>query len=100
MEPCVPHAKTGHEARAGGDRGGVAMMQLARTAAAHGSLGHSLAAWIVRIRERFRTFTRAIARRVGAIRPDQWFLFGFALLLLLYLAVLLVQPSSVGRGGR
>jgi hypothetical protein len=76
------------------------MMQLARTAAAHGSLGYSLAAWYVRIRERIRTFAQASARRVEAIRPDQWFLFGFAFLLLLYLAVLIIQPSSVGRGGR
>jgi hypothetical protein len=76
------------------------MMQLGRTAAAHGSLGYAFAAWFVRIRERIWTFARAIACRVEAIRPDQWFLFGFALLLLLYLAVLLIQPSSVGRGGR
>jgi hypothetical protein len=76
------------------------MMQLARTAAAHGPFGYSLVTWFVRIRERIREFIRASARRAEAIRPDQWFLFGFALLLLLYLAVLIIQPSSVGRGGR
>jgi hypothetical protein len=42
----------------------------------------------------------ALVRRLNAVSPDQWFLVGFVLLLLVFLFVLVVQPSSVGRGGR
>jgi hypothetical protein len=38
--------------------------------------------------------------RVARASPDRWFLLGFALLFLLFLIILVVQPSSVGRGGR
>jgi len=41
-----------------------------------------------------------VVRRLKAVNPDQWVLGGFVLLLLAFLVVLLVQPSSVGRGGR
>jgi hypothetical protein len=41
-----------------------------------------------------------LARRLKTTTPDEWFLVGFVLLLMLFLIVLLVQPSSVGRGGR
>jgi hypothetical protein len=41
-----------------------------------------------------------LLRRLKAMTPDQWFLVGFALLLVAFVFVLLVQPSSVGRGGR
>ena len=39
-------------------------------------------------------------RQLKATTPDQWFAIGFVLLLVVFLVVLLVQPSSVGRGGR
>ena len=41
-----------------------------------------------------------LVRRLKAVSPDQWFLVGFVLLLVAFFFVLLVQPSSVGRGGR
>jgi hypothetical protein len=39
-------------------------------------------------------------RRLKTVTPDQWFLVGFVLLLMAFLFILLIQPSSVGRGGR
>jgi hypothetical protein len=42
----------------------------------------------------------SLVQRLQATTPDQWFLVGFVLLLVAFLVVLLVQPSSVGRGGR
>jgi hypothetical protein len=41
-----------------------------------------------------------LARRLKTVSPDQWFLVGFVVLLALFLFLLIVQPSSVGRGGR
>ena len=41
-----------------------------------------------------------MARRLKTVSPDQWFLVGFVLLLVVFLFLLIVQPSSVGRGGR
>jgi hypothetical protein len=42
----------------------------------------------------------SIASRLPAMTPDRWFLAVFALVLLAFLILLMVQPSSVGRGGR
>ena len=42
----------------------------------------------------------AVARRIRLVTSPQWLLISLALLLLLFLAALLIQPSSVGRGGR
>lgn len=42
----------------------------------------------------------SLLRRLMATTPDQWFLVGFVLMLMVFLVVLLTQPSSVGRGGR
>jgi hypothetical protein len=40
------------------------------------------------------------AHRLRSLSSDHWFVVGFALLLLAFLFVLMVQPSAVGRGGR
>ena len=42
----------------------------------------------------------ALIRWVRSRAPDQWILLGFLLLVAVYLLVLLLQPSAVGRGGR
>lgn len=47
-----------------------------------------------------RVAAMALVQRLKAVSPDRWFLVGFVILLLTFLFVLLVQPSSVGRGGR
>jgi len=47
-----------------------------------------------------RTRALDVLARVRAVTPDRWFLLGMVLLLLVFLVVLIVQPSSVGRGGR
>jgi hypothetical protein len=47
-----------------------------------------------------RTTVGQLARRLGRVTPDQWFLLGFVVLFFLFLIILLVQPTSVGRGGR
>jgi hypothetical protein len=39
-------------------------------------------------------------RRRWSVTPDQWFFLGFALLILGFLMVLVLQPGAVGRGGR
>lgn len=49
---------------------------------------------------RFRNTVMAAAHRVRLMTSPQWLLVGLTLLILLFLAALLVQPSSVGRGGR
>ena len=41
-----------------------------------------------------------VLARARAVTPDRWFLLGMVILLLVFLVVLIVQPSSVGRGGR
>jgi hypothetical protein len=41
-----------------------------------------------------------LGRRARTMSPERWFLIVFALLFLAFFAVLLLQPSSVGRGGR
>ncbi|MGH7560410.1 MAG: hypothetical protein ACRENB_05250 [Gemmatimonadales bacterium] len=51
-------------------------------------------------RDRLRAMLLAGTRRIGSVRPDAWRVVALALLLLLFIVVLLVQPSSVGRGGR
>lgn len=74
---------------------------------AHGIPGASLShspSWVLgslrRVASEIRVRAGHLARRVGRIGPDQWFLVGFALLFLLFFLILLVQPSAVGRGGR
>jgi hypothetical protein len=47
-----------------------------------------------------RALVRGAGVRVASITPDRWFLFGMILLFVAFLVVLMVQPSSVGRGGR
>ena len=42
----------------------------------------------------------SLVQRLKAVSPDRWFLVGFVLLLVAFLFVLIVHPSSVGRGGR
>jgi len=47
-----------------------------------------------------RALVRGALVRIASVTPDRWFLFGMILLLMAFLVVLMVQPSSVGRGGR
>lgn len=74
------------------------------TAAHAGLQFHGWAAegggWLRRKVASTRVRAGGLMRRLKAVTPDQWFLVGFALLLVAFLFVLLVQPSSVGRGGR
>lgn len=63
--------------------------------------------WSADIREWLRATTTGarvaaapLVRGLKSVSPDRWFLVGFVILLLTFLFVLLVQPSSVGRGGR
>jgi hypothetical protein len=43
---------------------------------------------------------RHLPRRLARVSRDQWLLLGFAVMFFLFFIILLVQPSSVGRGGR
>jgi hypothetical protein len=47
-----------------------------------------------------RALVRGATRQVASLTPDRWFQFGMILLLVAFLVVLMVQPSSVGRRGR
>ena len=47
-----------------------------------------------------RALALGVLVRARAVNPDRWFLLGMVILLLVFLVVLVVQPSSVGRGGR
>jgi hypothetical protein len=76
------------------------MMHLVKIPPVHGLLGYSVVARLKRLHERFRALARATARRVTSLAPDRLFLVGFVLVLLLFFAILIIQPSSVGRGGR
>jgi hypothetical protein len=49
---------------------------------------------------RIHTAVEGLTQRLTGVSPDRWFLLGFAILFLVFFAILLVQPSSVGRGGR
>jgi hypothetical protein len=60
----------------------------------------SLRGSVKRIVVRARTAVGGLMSRLAKVSPDLWFLLGFALLFLLFLIILVVQPSSVGRGGR
>jgi hypothetical protein len=59
-----------------------------------------LGEWLRQKMAAIRVRAVSLVRRLQATTPDQWFLVGFVLLLMAFLFVLLVQPSSVGRGGR
>jgi hypothetical protein len=39
-------------------------------------------------------------RRIRGISSERWFLAGFVILFLVFFVLLIVQPTSVGRGGR
>ena len=56
--------------------------------------------YLASVLRRLRGAVIAVAHRVRLMTLPQWFLVGLTLLLLLFLAALLIQPSSVGRGGR
>jgi hypothetical protein len=56
--------------------------------------------WLRRKMAAVRFRAVSLVQRLQATTPDQWILVGFVLLLVAFLFVLLVQPSSVGRGGR
>jgi hypothetical protein len=43
---------------------------------------------------------RRLPARLARVSPDRWFLLGFVILFLVFFAILLVQPSGVGRGGK
>ena len=62
--------------------------------------GRSRLASLVGTVRRLGSIVTAVARRVRLVTSPQWLLISLALLLLLFLAALLIQPSSVGRGGR
>jgi hypothetical protein len=47
-----------------------------------------------------RAAERALWRRLRMVTREQWFLLVFALLSLAFVVALLVEPGSVGRGGR
>jgi hypothetical protein len=75
-------------------------MHLVKSPPVYAVLGYSVVARLHRVRERLRALARATTRRVTSLEPDQVFMVGFVLVLLLFLAILMIQPSSVGRGGR
>ena len=56
--------------------------------------------WLHKTTTEIRVAAISTARRLKTVSPDQWFLVGFLLLLVVFLFLLIVQPSSVGRGGR
>ena len=56
--------------------------------------------WLRKTTMDIRVAAIGMARRLKTVSPDQWFLVGFLLLLVVFLFLLIVQPSSVGRGGR
>ena len=66
----------------------------------HGDGATLLDEWRLRTVARVRTVVTRLTRRVSGVAPDKWFLVGFVMLFLLFLFVLLAQPSGVGRGGR
>jgi hypothetical protein len=41
-----------------------------------------------------------LPRRLARVSPNRWFLLAFVILFLAFFAILAIQPSSVGRGGR
>jgi hypothetical protein len=75
-------------------------MHLATSSPRHRLLADSVTARLRRGRERVHAIARATARRVTTLSSDRWFLIGLVAVLLLFLTVLMIQPSSVGRGGR
>ena len=56
--------------------------------------------YLASVLRRLRGAVMAVVHRIRLMSTPQWFLVGLTLLLLLFLAALLIQPSSVGRGGR
>ncbi|MBA3316657.1 MAG: hypothetical protein H0T50_01010 [Gemmatimonadales bacterium] len=59
--------------------------------------GHWFDTWLPRAASRPRLH---LVRRLKAVPPDRWFLIGFVLLFGVFFLVLVVQPSSVGGGGK
>jgi hypothetical protein len=59
-----------------------------------------LRGFVRRTMARVRPAVAGLMSRLSRVSPDHWFLLGFALLFFLFLIILVVQPSSVGRGGR
>ena len=57
-------------------------------------------AYLASVLRRLRGAVMAVAHRVRLMTSPQWLLVGLTVLLVLFLAALLIQPSSVGRGGR
>jgi threonine/homoserine/homoserine lactone efflux protein len=49
---------------------------------------------------RFAVLPTRLARRLTGMRTEQWLRLVLALLLIGFLVVLLIEPGSVGRGGR
>jgi len=47
----------------------------------------------------FRAWVRRVARRLGLVSPERWWLLVFAILFLAFFVTLLFQPT-IGRGGR
>lgn len=47
----------------------------------------------------FRAWVRRVARRLGLVSPERWWLLLFAILFLAFFVILLFQPT-IGRGGR
>jgi hypothetical protein len=43
---------------------------------------------------------RDAGRRIRMIAPERWFLAGFVILFLVFFLLLVIQPTSAGRGGR
>ena len=57
-------------------------------------------AYLASVLRRLRGAVMAVAHRLRLMTSPQWLLVGLSVLLVLFLAALLIQPSSVGRGGR
>ena len=78
-------------------------MAIAQTNTASIHMGRILGgvrAILSRLVSQCRATIASIVARTSAVTPDRWFVLLFVLLVLIFVVVLLVQPSGVGRGGR
>ena len=55
---------------------------------------------LVRLRHRIAASAASLSRRAHAVRPEHLFWAALAMVLVLFVLVLLFQPTAAGRGGR
>ena len=63
-------------------------------------LSESIHVALARATRRVRMRANLVARQLRSFPSDRWFLIGFVLLMLAFVALLFLEPGSVGRGGR